>query len=278
MQWRNTWPRGFDLKDGTNQTNHTENELMDPRLAEIYGTNEEATDVEKTAAAELAEKLASDGSMDIDGMADEDIEALAQEVLSADENQEEGNEETEEDAETTDKVAEADHLGRVMAHAYVHELKGIDKEAAKGKAVKAGVGRVAAMLASAKKTGKKLVRKGKAKAMELGGKAKGHALAAKAKADKTVRKHPYKAMGAAALAAGGAGVAAGRKSKEASALDTLATERAYEILAENGYEFEESEETEEKQAGSSYDVLAAAVEARAAELLEAEGFEFTDEE
>ncbi len=248
---------------------------MDPRLAEIYGTNEEATDVEKTAAAELAEKLASEGSMDIDGMADEDIEALAQEVLSADsneENTEESEETQEEETETTDKVAEADYLGRVMAHAYVQELKGIDKEAAKGGNVMA---KLKAMGASAKKSGKKLFAKGKkglaagkAKAMEAGKSAK-----------KYGKKHGKAMAGAGALGLA-AGVAAGRKSKEASALDTLAAQRAREILAENGVELnEEAEvETEEKQAATKFDVLAAAVEARAQELLVAEGYEFEDGE
>lgn len=206
---------------------------MDPRLAEIYGTNEEVSDTEKTAAAELAEKLAGEDETNMDNMSDEEIEALAQEVLSADE-QGEGEQETETETEqdgekvAADKVAEADFLGRVMAHAYVNELKSIDKEAsADSKVLK----KVAAMPPQfMKKNG-----------------------------DKDEKKEDKKEE---------------KKEKKSSALDTLAGQRALEILKANGIELEE-EKQEEKQA-SKADVLAQAVEARAIELLKAEGFTFEE--
>ena len=74
---------------------------MDPQLAAIYGTNQDESDVEKLAAAELAEKLAADEELDVDGYSDEQIEALAQEALgelSEETEQEAAGEETEEAA------------------------------------------------------------------------------------------------------------------------------------------------------------------------------------
>jgi hypothetical protein len=214
---------------------------MDPRLAEIYGTNENAeSDVEKTAAAELAEKLASENETDIDGMSDDEIEALAQEVLSADEQTEETTDETDEGEEktaSTEKVAEADFLGRVMAHAYVNELKSIDKEASVEKTARGGK-----VLKALKGMSKK---------------------AADEKNDKEEKKDDKKMPPFM------------KKEKKSSALDTLAGQRAMEILKENGIELEEEKQTEEKQA-SKADVLAQAVEARAVELLKAEGFKFEE--
>ena len=252
---------------------------MDPRLAEIYGTNEDASDIEKTAAAELAEKLAGEDETDIDGMSDDEIEALAQEVLSADEGEaeQETEQETDEDGEkvASDKVAEADFLGRVMAHAYVNELKSIDVDGEEKVAAKGG-GKVLKMLQGKGKAllrkGKALKGKGMAKAKEMGEKAKEMG----GKAKKFGKRHG-KAMAGAGAAGLAAGAAAGRMSKQSSALDTLATERALEILAENGVELEQEETGEEKQA-SKADILAQAVEARAMALLQAEGYEFEDGE
>jgi hypothetical protein len=121
---------------------------MDPQLAAIYGTNADEGDVEKLAAAELAEKLAGDEDADIEGLTPEQAEELAAQILAAgDESDEEvaeepteeeaaieepaektsAAEETEEDAEKTAaaKLEEADYLGRVMAHSYVQELRKI---------------------------------------------------------------------------------------------------------------------------------------------------------
>ena len=105
---------------------------MDPTLAEIYGTNQPSeADIEKLAAAELAEELSENEEANIDGMSDDDVEALAAQVLAAESDEEEQEEgETDEvDQESMEKISEADYLGRVMAHSYVNELRSIEKTA-----------------------------------------------------------------------------------------------------------------------------------------------------
>lgn len=137
---------------------------MDPKLAEIYGTNQASeADIEKLAAAELAEELSENDEADIDGMSDEQIEALAEQVLAGEEQEESADEEPT-DEESMEKISEADYLGRVMAHSYVQELRTIDaemeKEAAKKKApakapgkMRAAAGKVmAAIRANPKKS------------------------------------------------------------------------------------------------------------------------------
>jgi hypothetical protein len=129
---------------------------MDPQLAAIYGTDQSGEDTEKVAAAELAEKLAAEGDAEVetDSFTPEQIEELAQaamageeaaveepeqaeeqEAAAGDEGEEqaeesEDEEEVEEEktsaaAEAQEKLAEADYLGRVMAHAYTQELRKI---------------------------------------------------------------------------------------------------------------------------------------------------------
>ena len=104
---------------------------MDPKLAEIYGTNEVSEyDVEKLAAAELAEELSESDDADIDGMTEDDVEALAAQVLAEEQGEEYDEEYSDEsvDEESMEKISEADYLGRVMAHSYVQELRNIDGE------------------------------------------------------------------------------------------------------------------------------------------------------
>jgi len=249
---------------------------MDPRLAELYGTNKDTDgDVEKTAAAELAEKLAGENELDLDGLSGEELEALAQEVLSSDEEPEateekeeetEDSEESEKTAsdETEEKLAEADYIGRVMAHSYVHELKNIEKSAG----VKEMGGRVMAKLKSMGGKAKELGGKAGSKAKEFGG--KGVAFA---------KKHKGKAgIGAGVAAAGAAGYAAHKamskksSAETPSALDQLAVARAKEILTENGVETEEKTASDD----TKWDALSKAVELRAVELLKAEGYEFQE--
>lgn len=261
---------------------------MDPRLAEIYGTNadtEQTQDTEKVAAAQLAEKLAGEDSLNLENMSGEDLEALAQEVLAADgateatEEKNEESDESEESEETTDKeasekLAEADYLGRVMAHSYVQELKNIEKSAAS----------YGGMYGEGKKSGKKKLKdmasKAKGAVSEGMDRAKAVGAITAAKASNLAAKHPGKAKALAGLGAAGAGALAAKKmmSKKSSALDTLAAQRALEILEANGIDPDAVDEQEEKTASNPADVLAAAVEARAVELLKERGFEFESEE
>jgi hypothetical protein len=368
---------------------------MDPVLAELYGTNQvDESDVEKLAAAQMAEELADDGEIDTDSMTDDAIEALAQEVLGASESEEPQAEVAEGGEEMSEKVAEADYMGRVMAHAYVQELNGIEKEAGRiGDALESIGRRVTPkkLISHLKSRGQNQARasdieafkKGIIPAEEVGSHAKhtldtkklhryaggaavgtgaaavaggaagAHHLLKKDKkkhasaeeviesaaqeralemldeagydvseitkeagrvstwvADKVkpfVKRHATKSRtekavdavkrgatkakdtakkgaegawkhrgtigGAAALGLGGAAVHKMNKEKKGSALDTLAEQRALEILAENGIEIEETEKT----AGNEYDVLADAINARAIEMLDEAGYIDHDE-
>lgn len=284
---------------------------MDQTLAKIYGTNEEVQDAEKLASAELAEKLAEGEELNLDGLSTDDLEALAQQVLSAGADEGAEEEQTEEQVESEDaeeektasseaeeKLAEADYLGRVMAHSYVQELKNIEKTAnavtdaaskavSKGKAVarlgkmklKKAPGAIKEYHKGALQDLKDAV-KGSTMATGKSGGKREFALGAKgraAKAGKGLAKFaPHAAV------AGGAALGAKKmmdkksEAEEISALDQLAIERAKEILAENGVELQ----SEEKTAALSEEqvaVLQSAVQARAEELLVAEGFSFEED-
>lgn len=237
---------------------------MDEQLAAIYGTGQpeyDESDLEKTAAAELLVKLAEEQGVDLNDFSDEEVGEML-DGLYGGEVYDEGQE----------KVAEADYLGRVMAHSMVQELNEIEKEAgragdAASKAWGATKGFASRMRgsAAAKKerlgellTGSKLTRMkaenySPTRAIEgmLGGEAK------------AIRKARLLTGGAAGLGAAGLGVAGTKavqkmRSKEGSALDTLAEQRAYELAAEAGYIKE----------ASAFDYE---VERRALEICEANG-------
>lgn len=268
---------------------------MDAKLAQIYGTNQtDEADVEKLAAAELAAALSDDEELNLDGVDEEKLEALAAEVIGdgaqAEDDESEDEAAVEEDGEETEKVAEADfeqadQFGRIMAHAYVHELRAIEaaadeteKTAAKkgGKPPSSVKERIAA---GAKKAGN-AIEKGERKAEKAVGKgakflagkvSQGAKAVAGSKAGKAVAKgggkvlkHLAKNRGKYMLAGAAAGAAgAAAKRKTASAIDTLAAQRAEEIKAELGVEAEDNR----------YDMLAAEVEERALSLLADEGIE-----
>jgi len=265
---------------------------MDPKLAEIYGTNQATdADLEKLAAAELADGLANDDQLDTDGLSEEELEAVAQDVLNA--GAEEGGEEVEEQektsaAEAQEKLAEADYLGRVMAHSYVNELRSIEKtagtdftgaisapvkksvgEAIKGLATRAGHGvtRTATDIGAAVRGsyGGKFGREaGKAGIAGLGG-----ATLSAGQRAKILGK-----AGAGLAVAGGAAYGAKKgvdamsggkgKSKKSSAMDTLVEARAMEILQASGIDPAELEQVEgQEKVSDPREALAAAVDERA---------------
>lgn len=267
---------------------------MDPKLAEVYKTNQpDEADVEALATAALAEKLASADEVDVSGLSDEEAEALASQILEgekpAEEPQAEGDkpegeektagEEPAEGEELTpeqEKIAEADYLGRVMAHAYVAERKEIEKEAAAKAKTASKLDNLKGAVAMTGAAASKAADKGKAALKSGGGKVMEH-----------LSKHKGKAMGAGAAAAAGAGFAAGRKSKKASAeqpvegqqemsaLDQLAYARAQEILKEHGIDPEaQTEETEKKSSINEEQaaLLAQKVEERAMAMLTEAGY------
>jgi hypothetical protein len=101
---------------------------MNKELAEMYGTapaGDEET-LQKQAAAELTEALSDDSGIDLNELTVDDVEAIAAEMLS------EGESETEPAAseEGEEKLAEADYLGRVMAHSFWQEKTELEKDAA----------------------------------------------------------------------------------------------------------------------------------------------------
>jgi hypothetical protein len=216
---------------------------MDPKLAELYGTiQSEETDVEKLAAAELAEKLGEGQEIDVNNLSDEDVEALATEVLAAEQGGAAPAGDPQEVAQ--EKVAEADYLGRVMAHAYVAELKGIEKEAA---AKTASGGKVMAALKT-KKAGAMppAFLKGKKDEKESG-----------KKSEKESKE----------------------SEKKSSALETLAERRAVEICEANNIDPTKLTlvEAPAQEKTSAADALEQAVNAKAIEMLAAYGVEVKTE-
>lgn len=118
------------------------------------------------------------------------------------------------------KFEEADLLGRVMAHAYTDELEKIASHR------KTAGGRVDA----AKNAIKGVAGKARDAAAHAHGTARGYA----GRAAEHVKANKGAYAGGAAAA--GAGFAAGRMSKKASAFEKLAEEHAAEILSATGYD------------------------------------------
>lgn len=242
---------------------------MDEQLAAIYGTGQmDEEDLVKTASAELLVKLAEEEGVDLDEFSDEEIAEMITNL--------EGGGEVEEDG--SEKVAEADYLGRVMAHSMVQELGEIEKEAGR---VSDAAGKVwGAVKGGAGWAKEKAVRGGKA----VGGY---HARGAKQMASAFSRKSKEGigerakrfGIGAskfaphAAVGAGGIYAATRGKKKKASALSKLAEDRAYQILAENGWVDDEGNvfapQNGQTKVASQLDY---AVEAEALQMLEEAGY------
>lgn len=251
--------------------------MMDAKLAAFYGTNSpDEADVEKLAAAELAEKLAGEESVNLDGISEEQLEEVAQQLISGEDDPEEtpSGEDTQEAAVeepeggAQEKLAEADYLGRVMAHAYVNELRSIEKTAA----MPAGMGKVMGHLKGLGGKAKAMGAAGAAKAKAVGGKAKAHAKAGAEKGKAHVSKHKGKYMAGAGAVGGAAAAHAAHKMKEkkSSAVDQLVEARIAEILEASGINPEELSQVDAQEKTSGADaaeVLASTVEQRAWETL-----------
>jgi len=263
---------------------------MNEFLAELYGTNEiinDEPDLEKTAAEEFLVKLAAEEGVDLDDLSDEQIGELLEGIEG--EMGKQASAETDVEDEAQEKLAEADFMGRAMAHAYVNELAEIEKQAGLashlsnvvkekgvGEAIKELGRSQKQALVSGARSGKALVT-GKLpdKAAKRGGKYLGVGI--KRRKDEGVRGMALRALGRSAqtaaptLAAGTAGIGAAGyglssmgKNKKASDEDfeQLAQQRAYEMLEEAGYDVEKQAEAD----------TAAAIDARALEMLEAAGY------
>ena len=115
----------------------------DQWLSEVYGTNG-GGDLEKTAQSMLLQKLAEEEGIDLSGLDEDQLDALADAVSEQEggyednaeyEGDEEGGYEGDDgyvgvEDEAQAKFAEADFLGRVMAHSYTQELNKIAEEMA----------------------------------------------------------------------------------------------------------------------------------------------------
>ena len=101
---------------------------MNELLAQIYGTSrtEEAPEIEKTAEAALLEeleKVAAEEGIDLNELSDDDIIEILSEATGNDQTEKTASEDVPEEAQ--EKLAEADFLGRTMAHAFYQELNNI---------------------------------------------------------------------------------------------------------------------------------------------------------
>lgn len=242
---------------------------MDEQLAAIYGTGQmDEEDLEKNASAELLVKLAEEEGVDLDDFSDEEIAGMIDELQG---------QETVTD-ESQEKVAEADYLGRVMAHSMVQELGEIEKEAKFTKApiyTRAGKAVKRAIMGSPERYRKA----GRGISRAVTGKGSGAVKKLKAgtrvrEALKAGKRVAPEAAGLAALTGGAVYAGTRGKKKKASAIDKLAEDRAFEILAESGWVDDEGnvfvpEGHEQEKIASELDV---AVETQALQMLEEAGY------
>lgn len=296
---------------------------MDQFLAEYYGTNAASEEVEKQAQVELFTKLAAENGIDISQLSDDQVNGLWAEFQGElaktageddkDEKKkvEEAAKEHEEKKAAAEKFAEADFLGRVMAHSYVNELKkiaGAETQARQAayehankpsprtqafqqppsartqsfqKAPSARTQAYAAANAPGQRT----------RLMEHAGRHGGGSLTPAEtglldKAKSLVKEHPYATagLGLAAAGAAGAGIYAATrdKKKKASALDELAAEYALSKAASAGFDPEEAAErlgailtlgvSDDNSKVAFAQDLNGAVEVRSLELLEQAGY------
>jgi len=258
---------------------------MNEFLAEMYGTREtigapsQSDEVEKLAEANLLDQALTAEGVDIDTLPAETILKVAYELFGEDSHLvkaaaqgelQEGEQEGDEDFQT--KVAQADFLGRVMAHSYVNEMNDMEKDAdGKVEAVRKGLGAAYKAVKGAPAAYVKSVKERAriAKLLAYKGGVKGYGKAGlKARAGYVARgaKKLAPELGAAgALGAGGTYAAMKDKKKESSALDTLAEKRAMDWAAEHGLLEQETEPEEEK--------LASAVNQRAYQMLLDQGID-----
>lgn len=304
---------------------------MNPYLAAMYNTHGygDAVAEEQTKVAHLDTfcKAAAAEGIDLSQLAPEQREALYNEfttkLAEEEEGEEEGGgpptppkkEEDDEEEESEDKeaaaraeyaaqqewqqkVAEADFLGRQMAHAFVQERDSIEKQAGKAgdyvRKLKGAVEETAGHLHRAKGSRKQLRAAKKSGLGEvLGGRYKSEAKEHMSKAMQSAKPlaAPAAVVGGvgATGAAGAAGYAAGRKGKKddgektSSAFDEQAYGRAFEIAKEAGYDENEAverlnalytlvgspEQTKTASADAPFDT---ALSVRGLELLEHAGY------
>jgi hypothetical protein len=109
---------------------------MNSFLAEMYGTGGADESEVKVAQYEAFAKLAADNGVDLSALSADQVSALFEETVKAasddddeDDTEEQARAEHAEKKESHAKLAEADFIGRQMAHAFTHELGQLQKEA-----------------------------------------------------------------------------------------------------------------------------------------------------
>jgi hypothetical protein len=318
---------------------------MDQFLAEFYATNKTAAaedvgaaeDLEKQAQVALFVKTAAREGIDLEQLEEGQVEELFGGFVAKlagepppfakkddkddgdkddkkdddkDEKKAAAERELSEKRAAAEKMAEADTIGRTIAHAFVHELAEIEKSAGAADKLKnlgnAAGDKLKTVKMVAKNTaerGGELLSGSKAKnlshkaetAIRQAGSAKergsplqknwqnvaSRMAPAAAKEEKNVRNARIGAGVAAGTAVGGGAYAATRK-KESSAIDELAIEVALAKVAEAGWNVEEAAQRvdalytldlvpeSEKIAGAND--LETAVDLRALEILEAASY------
>lgn len=94
-------------------------------LQELYGSQEvQAEEEVKQAQVELVEAVAAEAGVDLNELSDDELQKFAHYVLS-DEDEVEHVDHDEYYEDTQEKIAEADLMGRQMAHSYLDELSNL---------------------------------------------------------------------------------------------------------------------------------------------------------
>ena len=94
-------------------------------LQELYGSQEVQAEEEiKQAQVELVEAVAAEAGVDLNELSDDELQKFAHYVLS-DEDEEVISDDS--DSNYEEKIAEADLMGRQMAHSYLDELNAIQE-------------------------------------------------------------------------------------------------------------------------------------------------------
>jgi hypothetical protein len=268
---------------------------MNAELAAFYGTNGATEeDQEKLASVQNFAKLAAKHGVDLTQMEDAEVDALYAEVYpefaktaadngfppkKKDEDEDEEEDEKKEAAAQyhqeklafQEKVAEADFMGRVMAHSFTQEMGNIEKGAADYSVMKTTTGKLLRRALKKGPTGTQARALLKGKAEKAGKAGMEH-----------VKKHKGKYMAGGAAAGTGAGFAAGRKTASAAQFEELAANHAIKVAEAGGYDVDQAHELvssvynlglEETEKVAGVQDLDDAIHVRGLEYLEAAGYD-----
>jgi hypothetical protein len=228
-----------------------ENELAE--LAEALGVegdeDDDITDHQKVA---MISKVAEANEIDLDSLDEDQFNELAEFALDPSNWEDEGDDEIDKEAEA--KFAEADFLGRVMAHSQVAELNRIsdvmDKEAGpRTEAVKEfmkSLGKGSTYRKAGRAVKRETVGRAKGSYKSLRAAASGTPMTGVGTLSKAERIKALKSglmrgaplAGGAAVLGGGGTYAAMRKRSSADFVEVGLDEDAINLLAAAGYEFE----------------------------------------